>query len=182
MGRVIEADDWDDWYALFEFRQSAYRLETLQTYAEPEEAEAVARFLATGEARLDTSWWESLIRRQRDAGRTATRVRVLVEPFSDYTRFETLCFLRFVEAGEDIRVIPTTAENWPPGIPSRDYWLFDDRDVWAMHYSEAGPFVRAELLDDPAVIAEHLRWRDVALAQAVPLRDYLASRAESQTS
>jgi len=181
MGRVIEADDWDAWLKLFEFRHSAYRLETLQTYAEPEEAEAVARFLAGEEARLDSSWWESMIRRQRAAGRTATRVRVLVEPFSDYSRFELPIYTKFVEAGEDIRIIPTPAGSWPEGIPRRDYWLFDDRDIWDMRYTDAGTFVRAVLLDDPAAIAEHLRLRDIALGQAVPLNDYLSARAQRQT-
>lgn len=182
MGDTIEADDWDAWRELFEFSRSAYRLETLQTYTEPDEAEAVAQFLAGESPRLDTSWWESMIQAHRNAGRTVTRARVLVEPLSDYARFQLKFFTRFVAAGEDIRVLATPAGSWPPGIPQRDYWLFDDHDLWAMHYNEAGTFVRAELLDRPAVIADHLSWRNSALDQAVPLREYLTARARRQAS
>lgn len=173
----IEADDWDAWGDLFEFRSSAYRLETLQTYAEPEEAEAVARFLAGQDPGLDTSWWESLVSRHRAAGRTMTRVRVLCEPLSDYARFQLPYYARFARAGEDIRIIAATAGGWPGGLPCRDYWLFDDTDVWALTYTPAGVFQHADLIVDQALIGAHRQWRDLALSMATPLGDYLAAPA-----
>jgi hypothetical protein len=182
MSRVIEADDWDAWGALFNFKQSAYRLETLQTYSEPDEAEAVARFLAGEDPGLDTSWWESTVRSHREAGGTMTRVRVLVEPHSDYVRFQLPYFERFAAVGEDIRVIATPAGHWPAAIPTHDYWLFDDRDLWLLRYTDAGTFIRAELVDEPHEVAAHRRWRDLALAQAVPLRTYLTALAERRAS
>jgi hypothetical protein len=45
-----------------------------------------------------------------------------------------------------------------------------------MHYHDDYTFHGAELLEDPAAITQHLEWRDIALAQAVALQDYLASR------
>jgi hypothetical protein len=182
MARRIEANDWDAWGNLFKFGRSAFRLETLQTYAEPDEAPAVARFMAGEDPGLDTSWWESMVRSHRDAGRSMIRVRVLIEPLSDYARFQLPYFRRFVEAGEDIRVIATSQGNWPTGIPSHDYWLFDDRDVWAMRYTDTGTFIRADLLDDPQDVAAHRRRRDVALTQAVPLHEYLTAHARRQAS
>jgi hypothetical protein len=177
MRRRIEADDWDAWRALFEFRTAAFRLETLPTYTEPDEAEAVARFLAGEDPGLDTSWWESMTLAHREAGRTMTRVRVLVEPLSAYARFQLPFFARFVKAGEDIRVITTAEGSWPADIPRRDFWMFDD-DVWDLQYTEDGTFMRAELLNDPDEIVDHLRWRDTALAQSAPLHDYLTTRAQ----
>jgi hypothetical protein len=182
MSRPIEADDWDAWSALFDFARSAFRLETLQTYTEPDEAPAVARFLAGEDPSLDTTWWEAMLRRHRDAGRTISRVRVLVEPLSDYARFQLPYFSRFAKAGEDISIIATSPGSWPADVPSHDYWLFDDRDVWAMRYTDVGTFVRAELLDDPSDITTHRRGRDAALAHAIPLRDYLATHARQRAS
>ncbi|MBA2322938.1 MAG: hypothetical protein H0V92_02580, partial [Pseudonocardiales bacterium] len=60
--------------------------------------------------------------------------------------------------------------------PRHDYWLFDDRDVWRMHYNADLTFHGAELIEDEAAIAQHLVWRDLALALAEPLKDYLAAR------
>jgi len=80
-------------------------------------------------------------------------------------------------AGDDIRIISVPPGTWPAGVPREDYWLFDDRDVWVLRYDDAGVFLRAELLDDPRAIAEHLRWRDVALAQSIPVNDYLSPAA-----
>jgi hypothetical protein len=171
----IEADDWAAWGELFEFASSAYRLETLQTYAEPDEAAAVARFLAGQDPDLDTSWWEALVARHRAAGRTMTRVRVLSEPLSDYARFQLPYYARFARAGEDIRIIATPIGSWPAGLPRRDYWLFDDTDLWALTYTAAGTFEHADLIVDAALIAEHRHWRDRALSIATPLADYLAT-------
>jgi hypothetical protein len=56
--------------------------------------------------------------------------------------------------------------------------------VWNMHYYENFRFAGAELLDDPDDVSQHLRWRDLALARAVPLNEYLAAResADSETT
>ena len=43
----------------------------------------------------------------------------------------------------------------------------------SLRYDDAGVFLRAELLDDPRAVLDHLRWRDAALAQAIPVNDYL---------
>lgn len=156
------------------FSASAYRLEGRQDYNEPNEAEALARFVAGQPADLDTSGWERMLRANRAAGRTVTRVRVIVEPLTDYTRLELAVYPSLVAAGEDIRVIAVGAGQWPAELPRKDYWMFDDQRVWLMHYDEAGTFAGAELLDYPDDVARHIRWRDSALAQSVPLAAYTA--------
>jgi hypothetical protein len=106
-----------------------------------------------------------------------SRVRVIIEPPSDYTRFELVAYPVMAAAGDDIRIIAVSPGTWPAGVPHEDYWAFDDRDVWAMRYNDAGVFLRAELLDDPQAILNHLRWRDAALAQAIPVNGYLGISA-----
>jgi hypothetical protein len=45
-----------------------------------------------------------------------------------------------------------------------------------MHYGEHGWFLRAELVTDPDFTAQCRRWRDIAMSNATPLRDYQAGR------
>jgi hypothetical protein len=183
MARQVTTTADPEWLALFEnFEHSAYRLEGLQHYSSPEEAEAFAQFCAGNDPGLDLSWVLNTARAQADAGRRMTRVRVIVEPVTDYTRFELVHYPAFVEAGDDIRIIVAPPGGWPPGLPRHDYWLFDDQQVWAMSYDHAGTFVSATELDDPRAVAEHRRWRDMAIAQSVPLHAYLAARASARAS
>lgn len=176
MSRWIRTTKDPAWAELFtSYTRSAFRLEGQQTYSNPDEDAALARFLAGEPLDLDLSWTSSRTRAQAAAGRTKTRVRVVVEPLTDYTRFELVVYPELVAAGEDIRIIAVPEGGSPDGLPEHDYWLFDDRDVWRMHYNDHYRFSGAEQVVDPDVIAQHLRWRDAALAQAVPLDEYLAS-------
>jgi hypothetical protein len=167
-----------EWAGLFTgFTRSAFRLEVLQHAADPDEEEAFARFLAGRDPEVDLSWWVDLAKGHAAAGRSMCRVRVVIEPPSDYTRFELAHFPAMAEAGDDIRIIAVVPGIWPAGVPRHDFWLFDDRDVWVLNYDDAGMFLSAELRDDPRVIADHVCWRDVALRQSIPIREYLAMSA-----
>lgn len=176
MSRWIRTTKDPKWAKLFTgYTRSAYRLEGQQTYSNPNEDAHLARFLAGEPVEFDLSKRLSRTRAQIAAGRTKTTVRVVVEPPTDYTRMELTIYPQMVAAGEDVRIIAAPEGSWPGGLPQHDYWLFDDRDVWRMHYGDDFRFTGAELLDE-GVLADHLRWRDTALAKAVPLHDYLATR------
>jgi len=176
--RVITSLASKEWVALFTgFTRSAFRLEALQHYTDPSEREAFARFCAGQDPQVNLSWWTGMTRKQTGAGRSMSRVRVIVEPPSDYTRFELVAYPVMAAAGDDIRIISVSPGTWPSGVPHEDYWAFDDRDIWVMRYDDAGVFHRAELLDDPDQILDRLRWRDAALAQAIPVNDYLGITA-----
>jgi hypothetical protein len=116
------------------------------------------------------------MRQDAATGRTKIIVWIVVEPPSPYTRLELAVYPQMARTGDDIRIIAVPQGGRPPELPLHDYWLFDEREVWKMHYYENFRFAGAELLDGPGVVAEHLRWRDLALSRAVPLHDYLASR------
>lgn len=177
MSRWIRSTKDPEWAKLFtSYTASAYRLEGQQTYSSPTEDVHLARFLADEPLEFDLSWRLSKTSARIAAGRTETTVRVVVEPPTDYTRMELTVYPELVAAGEEIRIIAVPDGSWPVGQPRHDYWLFDDRDVWRMHYGDDFRFTGAELLDDPGAIADHLRWRGAALAQSVPLHDYLATR------
>ena len=94
-----------------------------------------------------------MARKQTVGGRTMSRVRVIIEPPSDYTRFELVAYPIMAAAGDDIRIICVPPGTWPAGSSARGLLGFDDHDVWVMRYDEAGVLLNAELLDDPRAVA-----------------------------
>jgi hypothetical protein len=106
------------------------------------------------------------------AGCTKITVRVVVEPQTDYTRMELATYRLIVAGGEDVRVIVVPEGTWPDGLPRQDFFLFDERSVWRMHYNEDYTWAGAEQLEGEDVLAQHLRWRDRALELAIPLLEY----------
>lgn len=176
MSRWIDAADREAWSALFTgYEESAYRLEGQQMYSSQVQDEHLARFLSGQPLDIDWTWFRSTLRAQIEAGRRQVKVRIVVEPPTQYTQLELLLYPEMAAAGEEIRIIAVQQGDWPEDQPHYDYWIFDDRDVWRLHYHENFHFKGAELLDDPD--ARHRRQRDLALAMAVPLEHYLATRA-----
>lgn len=160
----------DEFGRLFEtFERTAFRLETLDVYDVADEQDEIARFLAgedMGPDWRDNPWVRSITSR----GRSLTRVHVLRSPLSDYLRYELAAYPGNIVAGESVGIIDR-AEQDVAGLPDHDFWLFDDRDVFRMHYTPAGSFTGAELL--PAErIGEYRTYRDLALRHAVPFAAY----------
>jgi hypothetical protein len=155
------------------YQTSSFRLEAQQIYSNPGENAWVADFLAGRplegvESTPRLLWW----RERKAAGCTKTTVRVVVEPQTDYTRMELATYRPVVAAGEDVRVIVVPDGAWPDGLPHHDFFIFDNRDVWRMHYNDDYTFAGAEQLEGEDVLAQHLRWRDRALELAIPLLEY----------
>lgn len=164
-----------------QYRYSVFRLETLQNYGNSGEDGAFAAWRAgrpipmTPELRT----WTQMIRANAQAGRIMQRVHVVTEPLSDYIRFELAGYAPNVEAGEDIRIIPVHDRgHWPTDVPQHDYWLFDSNELYDQHYDADGWWLGTELIRDPERIVDACRWRDAALHQAMPWKDYVTRRPE----
>jgi hypothetical protein len=155
---------------LFEsFERTAFRLETLAVYDVEDEQEEIARFLAGQE--MGPEWDDNpWVRSMTDKGKAVSRVHVLRSPLTDYLRYELGAYAGNITAGESIGIIDL-AEQQVTGLPDHDFWLFDDRDVYRMHYTPEGKFVGAELLPGDR-LAEYLGYRDLARAHAVPFTSY----------
>lgn len=155
---------------LFEtFERTAFRLETLAVYDVEEEAEEMARFLAgepMGPEWEDNPW----VRSMTDKGKQVSRVHVLTSPLTDYLRYELSAYPGNIKAGESIGIIDLS-ERSVHGLPDHDFWLFDDRDVYRMHYTDAGRFIGAELLPADR-LPEYRAYRDTAQAHATPIAEY----------
>jgi hypothetical protein len=153
---------------------SWFRLETLQRYDVEYEREELAAFLRGEPVDTTPGPWQKTLRDHVAAGRRLVRVHVLEEPLSDYVRFELQAYVPNVDAGEDVRLIAVRRGEWPEGVPRHDFWLFDDARLWLMDYDAGGGFQAARRIEDAAAVAQHRRWRDAALAQSIPLADYVA--------
>ncbi len=183
MSRWITPDQRAEWRGLFtSYERSAYRLEGQQIYCSPSEDAALADFLCGRPIGMDWTYLRETTSLQRSKGCTKTKVRVAVEPWTQYTHLELTQYPTMAEIGEDIHIIAVQQGDWPEGVPHHDYWLFDERDLWLMHYHENFYFKGAELIEDEAVVAEHLRARDAAMATAIPLVEYLALHPELEES
>jgi hypothetical protein len=116
------------------------------------------------------------------AGRTMSRVHVVVEPLTDYMRFElTWAYAPTVLAGEDVRIVPVPEGcGWPERLPEpgTDYWLFDSETLYRQHYDESGWWLGTQPVDDHREIALAVRWRDEALSIAVPWHEFVRNRRE----
>jgi hypothetical protein len=184
VGRLFSSLDDDEFNRFFlEFRYTAYRLETLQQYDVSYERSNYSRFLA-GEPCPDdpaiSEWVDGTVAKAVGAGKRMHRVHVVEEPLSDYIRFECAWeYERTVAVGEDVRFIPVRRGEWLAGLPHSDYWLFDSAQLTVMHYADDGAFIAAEIVDDPAEIVRANFWRDLAVHQSIPYKEF-SSRYDAQ--
>ena len=162
----------DEFVRLFStFERSAFRLETRQQYLVDEEAELVHAFLegrpSPPSAAMDQ--WLSLIRTNTNAGKRMYRVHILEQPLTGYVRWELSTYPANAAAGEQIFI----ADRARLKDLREDFWLFDDRDLVTLRYDEDGHWLGVDLRPE-SDLDRYRVMRDLALAEAVPLADYLA--------
>jgi hypothetical protein len=158
------------------YRYTAFRLEVRDRYNTPSEVEPVRRFLA-GEPD-DDAWmddWTGMVLRRTLAGQRMERVRIVTEPWSDYTRFGLHLARLNVAAGEEIRYLERE-EASQLELPRHDFWLIDSRMVGILRFGNDDVLLGAEIVDDPAVVVEHCQYREIAQHHAVPRAAYIASK------
>jgi hypothetical protein len=168
----------DDFEALFtRFAHTAFRLEVRESYAGMTyEVEPLRQFL-TGEDPVDLEWtkgYRALVAEHAAAGRRITRVRVVSEPWSDYTRFGVWLAAGTNAAGEDIRYL-SRAHPAVKALPDVDFWLFDSTRLYVLHFTTANDLIGAEPVTDPARIVAANAARDAAWHYA-ETRDAYAER------
>jgi Family of unknown function (DUF6879) len=167
----LEADAWRSFFD--SFKREAFRLETMPSYGVASEDEELQGFLTTGQLVIpDDDQWLTRLRHFRATGRRVSRVHVLRRPLSDYLRYEFAVYSHTVRAGEDVRILDLTHQT-EPGLPTADFWLFDDARVVRMDYEPDGRQLGREWLKDVGP-EPYVAWKQLALEQAVPFRDYQA--------
>ncbi|MGQ4514361.1 DUF6879 family protein [Streptomyces sp. DW26H14] len=134
--------------------RSAVHLEMRDAYGVASEAEAFARWQATGEHDTDPAspyWapWVGLIRRTTARGIAVRRARIVSEPVSDYIRYEHAGTVVNLAAGEDVRWLPRRRAS-DIALPGNDFWLIDGHTVRWNHFTGAGESGGGEISTDPA--------------------------------
>ena len=172
---------YDEFMKLFwKFEHTVFQYETRESYAGvADDAEFFRQFLA-GRPPEVSPWefWYQNVRAQTAVGKRFVRVRVVSEPWSDYTRFGLWSGRDTVAAGEDIRYLSRN-QAVTLGLPEHDYRMLDSKVLVLMHYDDTThDIARREVVDDPATIVQHNYWRDAAWHYAVPLDEYVEQVGE----
>jgi hypothetical protein len=117
--------------------------------------------------------WLSQVRESVAHGKTYQRVRVVAEPLTEYVRYALRGTRQTVEAGEDIRYL-LRSQAAELDLPDHDFWLFDERRLALMPFTADDRSLGALVVTDPAAVAQHAAWLDLAAAQSTPYADFLA--------
>ena len=127
---------------------SLFRFEGLQEYVVEQEREALLAFTADGtvsDAHMQ-DWW-GFIDRKTKSGIVMERVRLVIEPLTDYTKMELELHKRSAEKGDVIKTI--TEDRFSElGIAPQDFWLIDDAKVLIMNYDEQGKYLGYAVYED----------------------------------
>jgi hypothetical protein len=174
----------EDFAACFDrFKESAFRLETLQRYTVPEEAERIRMFREgrpRPERSVRTSPWLRRVAVTTASGKHWRRVHIVDHPLSEYLRYELVGYVESAAAGEEVRIADRAAQ---PDVArlTTDFWLFDADSEHAfavlMNYDDEGHLLGYELAQDGKELDRRRRERDLALAHSVTLNEYLAMHA-----
>ncbi|MGH3661996.1 MAG: DUF6879 family protein [Micromonosporaceae bacterium] len=162
------------------FTVEAWRLETRDAYAMSYEREDYERFLS-GDLLIeppDMEWfkpWLDMITKQTGAGKRVGRVRLLAEPPTDYQRWEMWVGSWNSRAGEELRYMPR-ARAVELGLPTnQDWWMFDSESIVILRFNDNNELLGYEKLTDPAIVAQHLAWRDLAVRHSAPAAGFAAT-------
>jgi hypothetical protein len=161
--------------------RSAFRLECLDVYDVESDQDNVRQYLAgnKGPSWADGDDWMDYLIAEKQQGIRRYRVHVLASPIGPYLRYECEWGYAYTTAaGEEVYVLDTTETPRPVGLPSEEFWLYDDRHVVIMDYDDHGRFVTARALPESET-ERYRHYRDLAMSAAVPFVDWWARHPEN---
>lgn len=168
--------------ALFDAAHTTvFRLEAMPSYAVPTDDASLLAF-RNGTPRpvrsVRTNPWLRRVAVTTAAGVRWSRVRVVVWPLNEYTRWELLAYVESQSAGEEILLV----DHDQVGDLGPDYWLFDggteDASAVVLRYSPAGALERFEQVKHAETIAAMHDAQQRIATPAQPLNVFLAEHAE----
>ncbi|MGW1147053.1 DUF6879 family protein [Streptomyces sp. LE64] len=166
--------DGEEWRRFFDaFGREAWRFEAQPAYTMPKEQENVARFLrGEGKPEDHNARWHERVRGYVGSGKRIGRVRIVRRPLTDYQRYQFAWGIPGnVAAGEDIRVLDVTREDYGLPLSGRDWWMFDEVRIAHLNFRPDGTQInREEYEGDPAPYQE---WKRIALENSVPFGEYV---------
>src|SRR6266516_2549395 len=160
---------------------SVFRLETLQYYTVPGDEDRQQAFHQgrplppPSKAKQDTLAW---ITESTRANKRIYRAHVVELPPQPYIRYELTVYRENVQAGEPVFIADRSAHTDLAQLRN-DFCLFDAETdhpivVW-FHYDTSGRLQRYERSEDPDTIQACRHQRDLILAHALHLDDFVTS-------
>lgn len=151
--------------------RSSWRWECQGHYAVDEVALGQWRAGTATRGDADDLAWRDYIHRLGRRGIPFERVRMLTDPLTEYLRWMLDTTDWNIESGEDIRWMEqATAAKL--GMPSYDFYIFDDNRVAIFRFDEAKVLLGVHVVDDADVVEQHQAWRAAAWARAIPHVEY----------
>jgi hypothetical protein len=166
--------DGDEWQRTFDaYEREAWRFEAQPTYTMPKEAENIARFLRGEPKPVDhNARWHERVRGFVVSGRAIGRVRIVRQPLTNYQRYQFAWGIPGnIRAGEDIRILDITRNDYGLPLSGTDWWMFDESKIVHLNFRPDGTQINRELFAGD--IAPYLEWKRIALAHSVPFAEYV---------
>lgn len=158
-----------------EFRNDAFRLETLPGYNVGQDADRLAEY-ASGAYLPElpipgVEFIEELVR----PGRRTSLVRLVAEPLTIDQRLSIeWVYPHHAAAGREIAILDPRSNGAEQAASAGDFWLFDNATAAVMHYAPDGSFDQAEVIDAPAEVDRYVALRNQFQSAATPFRRWLA--------
>ena len=111
-------------------------------------------------------WWDFLEGFHKQ-GVVTKRVRRIVRPMNEYTRFELEVHKKTAKRGDKIRTIADDVYQ-TLDISFKDFWLIDDTTVIDMNYDDSGRYLGFSV--NPRV-GEYIKAKDLLWRHALPIED-----------
>jgi len=149
----------DEWSSTFRaFRISAFRLETLQAYVEPNESSRFHQYLkGINPPPSCMGEWCEMVENHIASGRSMRRIHIVDAPLSEYINFEiNCCYVYTGASGENIRLVDrATLSSEIQAITHEDFWPFDASMVMVNDYDKSGALYQARLSSSPEIVARY---------------------------
>ncbi|MFJ8434615.1 DUF6879 family protein [Kitasatospora sp. NPDC094019] len=159
-------------------QHSAIHLELRDTYAVPDEAQAVEHFRQTGESDLDPAseyWqdWTAMLREATARGVVVRRARIVSEPVTLYTRYLHAMTPVNIAIGEEVHWLPRRDAS-DLALPGNDFWAFDGRCARFNHFTGDGDWAneRTSYTEDASVVKLCVNAFEAVWERAIPHHRY----------
>lgn len=158
------------WEAIENCKKSLFCYEGLQDYSAEDGTESLSYFLSKGKLKevpdINNKWWSDM-KRRNEKGIITERVRLVIEPKTDYTQME-LEYLKMAKSysGDDIRIISEVDFRAfvSEGIP--DFYIIDDSRVFTMNYGLKGKYLYSI---ETSNVLEYLDIKKKLILNSIPL-------------
>jgi hypothetical protein len=165
----------DEFFALAD--HTIWRLETLPQY-NPRSDDAYQVWAERGvllplDQRSGKQQWMAAVAKATAAGKRVGRVRLHHGPDA-YGAYSLAVYGENATAGEDVRILDLRHHPELAWLVGDDFWLMDEQLAVLMRYHPDGEYLDRTTTRDPDILAACVGRRDLVLAHAVSLADYLA--------